>query len=350
MSILFVLLAILLLGVLIVAHELGHYLSARSMGIAVKEFSVGFGPLLKQWKSKKRETVYSLRAIPLGGYCAFYDEDAETLEKDDPRRFMAAAVWKRMLVVVAGSLMNIVLAFVLAVALHLAYGVVAAQPSIGAVTADSPAAGAGIRAGDVLLTAGDAGIAFGDAASLSAAVDALGEDEPLRLTLDRNGEEIAVSLVPQYDEAEGRRLIGVSVIAYTRPTFGQAIGGAWESCVYASTAIAESLGKLIFRGEGAGDVSGPVGVVQIIAEQTRAGGLYMYLSLAILISINLGIVNLLPIPGLDGSRFLFLVAEAIRRKPVNRRVEGTIHMIGFVLLFGLMIVFTFRDIGRLFGG
>ena len=123
---------------------------------------------------------------------------------------------------------------------------------------------------------------------MSAAVDALGEDEPLRLTLDRNGEEITVSLMPQYDEAEARRLIGVSVIAYARPTFGQAVGGAWESCVYASTAIAESLGRLIFQGEGAEDVSGPVGVVQIIAEQTRSGGLYMYLSLAVLISINLG--------------------------------------------------------------
>ena len=126
--------------------------------------------------------------------------------------------------------------------------------------------------------------------------------------------------------------------------------GAWESCVYASTAIAESLGKLIFRGEGAEDVSGPVGVVQLIAEQTQSGGAYMYLSLAVLISINLGLINLLPIPGLDGSRLLFLLAEAIRRKPIDKRVEGTIHMVGFALLFGLMILFTFRDIQRIFGG
>jgi len=350
MTIFFILLAILLLAVLIVAHEWGHYMSARALKIAVKEFSIGFGPKLTQWKSKKRETVFSLRGIPLGGYCAFYDEDGDTLAKDDPRRYAAAAVWKRMIVVLAGSLMNILLAFVLAIALHLAYGLVSAQPSVESVVAGSPAEAAGIRAGDVLLKAGDTALTIGDAAGLSAEVDALGGDEPLRLTVERNGEELALSVLPQYDEAEGRRLIGVSIIAYTRPTLLQSVQGAWESCVYASTAIAEALGKLIFRGEGAQDVSGPVGVVQIIAEQTQSGGAYMYLSLAILIGINLGIVNLLPIPGLDGSRFLFLLAEAIRRKPVNRRVESAIHMAGFVLLFGLMILFTFRDIRRLFGG
>jgi regulator of sigma E protease len=350
MTILFVLLAILLLGVLIVVHEFGHFISARALGIEVKEFSVGFGPKLRQWKGKKRDTAYSLRGIPLGGYCAYYDEDADSLAADDPRRFAAAPVWKRMIVVAAGALMNILLAFVLAVVLHAGYGAVAAQPSIDAVVAGSPAAEAGILAGDVLLYAGDTEIAFGDAASLSAAVDTLADGEPLNLTVERDGAELTMTVLPQYDETEDRRLIGVSIIAYTRPAIGQSIQGAWDSCVYASTAIAESLARLIFRGEGAEDVSGPVGVVQLIAEQTRAGGAYMYLSLAILISINLGLVNMLPIPGLDGSRLLFLLAEAVRRKPVNKRVEGAVHMVGFALLFGLMILFTFRDIRRIFGG
>ena len=350
MTILFILLAVLLLAALIVVHEFGHFSSARALGIPVKEFSVGFGPKLWQRKGKKRDTVYSIRGIPLGGYCAYYDEDADTLPADDPRRFGAAPVWKRMIVVVAGSLMNILLAFVLAVVLHAGYGVVAAQPSIESVVAGSPAAQAGIQAGDVLLSAGDAEIVFGDAASLSAAVDELADGEPLALTVERGGAELTLSVLPRYDEEEGRRLIGVSIIAYARPTFVQSVQGAWESCVYASTAIVESLGKLIFRGEGAEDVSGPVGVVQLIAEQTRSGGAYMYLSLAVLISINLGLINLLPIPGLDGSRLLFLLAEAIRRKPIDKRVEGTIHMVGFALLFGLMILFTFRDIQRIFGG
>ena len=350
MTILFVLLAILLLGLLIVVHELGHYLSARVQGIAVKEFSVGFGPKIVRRKSKKSETLYSLRWIPLGGYCAFYDEDADTLDPSDPRRFGAAAVWKRMIVVVAGSLMNIILAFVLAVVLHMAYGAVAALPSIAEVVADSPAAEAGMLPGDVIIQVEGEALEIGDAGALTDAVNELEDGEAVTLTVDRDGEAIQMAIVPLYDETEGRSLIGVSIIAYTRPTFVQAVEGAWESCVYASTAIVESLGALIFRGEGAADVSGPVGVVQVIAEQTQSGGMYMYLSLGILISINLGLVNLLPIPGLDGSRFLFLIAEAIRRKPINKRIEGTIHMIGFALLFGLLILFTFRDVQRIIGG
>jgi regulator of sigma E protease len=244
----------------------------------------------------------------------------------------------------------VLLAFVLAVVLHLSYGLLPAQPALEAVTAGSPAAEAGLLPGDVLLRAGDTELAVGDAAGISTAIAALAQDEALQLIVNRNGAELTFSVTPRYDETEARSLIGVSVIAYTRPTVFQAIGGAWDSCVYASTAIAKSLYRLIFHGEGAADVSGPVGVVQLIAEQTQAGGVYMYLNLAILIGINLGIINLLPIPGLDGSRFLFLVAEAVRRKPVNRKVEAAIHMAGFVLLFGLMILFTFRDIGRLFGG
>ena len=351
MTILFVILAILLLGILIVVHELGHFLSARALKIAVKEFSVGFGPALKQWKGKKHGTLFSLRGIPLGGYCAFYDDETDEMTEDDPRRYASARVWKRMIVVVAGAAMNVLLAFVLAVVLHLGYSMVATQPYVESVVPGYPAAEAGIQAGDILRYANDTEIGYGDAGSMSAVIDTLAEGETVTLIVERGGEEITIpGILPVFDADAGRGLIGVGVRAGENITLGQSITAAWDSCVYASTAITESLGALIFRGEGASDVTGPVGVVQIVAEQTREGGLSMYLSLAVLISINLGIINLLPIPGLDGSRFLFLLAEAIRRKPVDRRVESAVHMVGFVLLFGLMILFTFRDIGRLFGG
>jgi regulator of sigma E protease len=350
MTILFVLIAILLLGLLIVAHELGHFLSARALSIAVKEFSVGFGPKLKQWKGRKRDTVYSLRGVPLGGYCAFYDDEADNLEKDDPRRYNAAPVWKRMIVVAAGSVMNVLLAFVLAVVLHMAYSAVAIQPDIAEVFVNSPAAEAGILPGDVLLAVQGQDVAAGDASLLTNTIAALPDGGAVTLTIKRGGERITVSAVPQYDQTEGKSIIGVRIREYVRPTVVQAVGMAWDSCVYASTVIAQSLGRLIFHGEGVEDVVGPVGTVQVITEQLQTGGLYMFLSLAVLISINLGIINLLPIPGLDGSRFLFLLAEAIRRRPVNRRLESAIHMVGFVLLFGLLILFTFRDIGRIFGG
>lgn len=350
MTILFVLLAILLLGILITVHELGHYLSARALKIAVKEFSVGFGPKLWQRKSAKTDTMYSLRSIPLGGYCAFYDEDTETLPAEDPRRYNAAAAWKRMIVVIAGATMNILLAFLLAIVLHLSYSALPVQPYITDVEPGTPAYTAGIQPGDRIVAVEGQAIAEGDINALSAAIETLAEGEAVTLTLQRGEDTVTVSVIPLYSEAEGRPLIGVGLRAGERLTAGQAVQGAWDSCVYASTLILKSLGQLIFHGEGAQDISGPVGVVQVIAEQTRSGGLYMYLNLAILISINLGLINLLPIPGLDGSRFLFLIAEAIRRKPVNRRVEGTIHMIGFMLLFGLLILFTFRDIARIVGG
>lgn len=350
MTILFVLLAILLLGLLIVAHELGHFLSARMLKISVKEFSVGFGPKLWQRQSKKTDTLYSLRAVPFGGYCAYFDEDADTLDKSDPRRFTAAPAWKRMIVVVAGAAMNILLAFVLAIALHLFYGMVPAQPSILEVVPGSPAAEAGILPGDVLLEVDGEAVESGDAGKLTDVINASDNCKGVIVTLSRGDGEHTLTVTPQYDEAEDRRLIGVSVIAYTRPNVLEAIEGAWDSSVYASTVIVQSLGRLIFRGEGAEDVVGPVGTVQVIAEQVQTGGFYMFLSLAVLISINLGLFNLLPIPGLDGSRFLFLLAEAIRRRPVNRKLEGTIHMIGFALLIGLLLLFTFRDVRRIFGG
>ncbi len=350
MTILFVLLAILLLGILITVHELGHYLSARALKIAVKEFSVGFGPKLLQRKSEKTETLYTLRSIPLGGYCAFYDEDTETLPEDDPRRYNAAAAWKRMIVVVAGATMNILLAFVLAIVLHLAYSAMPVQPYITDVQPGTPAYTAGMQPGDRITAVQGEDITAGDISALSAAIETLDAGEAVTLTLNRDGDTVTVAVIPQYSETEGRPLIGVGLRAGERLTVGQSIQGAWDSCLYASTLILKSLGQLFFHGEGAQDITGPVGVVQVIAEQTRSGGLYMYLNLAILISINLGMINLLPIPGLDGSRFLFLLAEAIRRKPVNRRVEGTIHMIGFILLFGLLILFTFRDIARIVGG
>ncbi|MBE0600268.1 MAG: site-2 protease family protein, partial [Firmicutes bacterium] len=209
MTILFVLLAILLLGILITVHELGHYMAARAQKIAVKEFSVGFGPTLWQRRSQKTDTLYSLRAIPLGGYCAFYDEDTETLSPDDPRRYTAAAAWKRMIVVVAGAAMNILLAFVLAVVLNLAYSAVPAQPSIAEVTQGSPAAQAGMLPGDLLLEVDVQTVTPGDVNTLTDVINASDDCKGVTVTLLRGGEEHTLSVIAQMDEAEGRRLIGV---------------------------------------------------------------------------------------------------------------------------------------------
>lgn len=350
MTILYVLLAIVLLGVLITVHEFGHFIAARLTGIAVKEYSIGFGPKLFQWKSRKHDTLFTLRPIPMGGYCMFYGDETDPGGAEDPRAFDRAAVWKRMLTVFSGPLLNFVLAFILAVGLMAAYGVTVAQPYVENVEAGMPAQAAGLMPGDVLTAIGGQSLALGDAGALTAAIDKLAAGEGLTLSILRDGTPQTVTVVPVFDAQAARYRIGIGVRAYAALPAGQVIPAAWQSCVYASTAILDALGKLITTGEGINETAGPVGLVQMVAEQTRTGGLEIFLNLAVIISINLGLMNLLPIPGLDGSRLVFMLIEVIRRKPVSRAVESTVHLAGYALLLGLMVFFTFKDVGRLFGG
>ncbi len=350
MTIFYILLAIVLLGVLITVHEYGHFVAARLTGIAVKEYSVGLGPKLVQWKSRKYETLFTIRPIPVGGYCMFYGDETDRQNADDPRAFDKAKVWRRMLTVFSGPLMNFVLAFALAVALMAGYGYTVSQPYVADVEASMPAAEAGLMAGDQLTAVNGQPIAVGDASALTEAIDNLNSGDSFTLTVLRDGETLTFTMAPVWDEAAGRSRIGIGIRAYAPLASGQIIPAAWNGCVSASTAILDSLGKLVTTGEGAQDAAGPVGVVQLVAEQTQKGGLEIFLNLAVIISINLGLVNLLPIPGLDGSRLVFMLIEAARRKPINRKIEAAVHLAGYALLLGLMVFFTFRDVGRIITG
>ena len=157
------------------------------------------------------------------------------------------------------------------------------------------------------------------------------------------------TIQPVYDEAEGRHMIGITIQqGYTKLPAGMVVPAAWNLCKEAATVILDSLGKLVTTGEGLDQTAGPVGVVQMVAEQTKQGGLEIFLYLMVIISINLGLMNLLPIPGLDGSRLVFMAIEAVRRKPVSQNIEAMIHLAGYVLLLGLMAFFTFKDVLRIF--
>ena len=371
MSVLFVLAAIVMLGVMVTVHEAGHFFAARLTGIPVKEFSIGMGPKLVSWKRKKHETQFSLRLIPAGGYCMFYGEDdTEGKEaKEDPRSIGKFAAWRRMVTIFMGPAMNFVLALIVASALYGAIGEDTqgyfTAPQVLSVEAQSPADRAGVLPYDSLETVnGQSAVGLtedGAAWRLSALIDSYqAGGEALLLGVRRNGELLSLRLEPRYSEAEQRYLIGVTlnpgyVPVYTPISLPRAVQLGADYCVRAAGAIAGALRDLIATGAGLDQTSGPVGIVKLIAEETQRSAaesareaFLTYGNLLVMISVNLGLFNLIPIPGLDGSRIVFLIIEAVRRKPVPQKVEAYVHMAGYALLFGLMIVLTYKDVLNIF--
>ncbi|MBQ2947543.1 MAG: site-2 protease family protein [Clostridia bacterium] len=336
----YVFLALLLLGVLIMAHEAGHFWAARACGIEVQEFAMGMGPLLAKWKSKKG-TQFSVRLLPVGGFCQFYGEDEDV---NDPRAFNNQSVSKRILTVLSGPAMNFVVALLVVVLYMSALGLPAAVPRVEAV--EPNAAQAGLMEGDVLLCVGGVEIETTDDV-LSAIASCAGEDVVLRVL--RAGEEKDVTIAPFYDEELGRYRVGFSFAQErVRVSLLQSVLFSAQYNIESVKLIVQTLKNLLFKGEGAADVTGPVGTVYVIQEVTQQGGVDIYLELLALISVNLGVMNLLPIPGLDGSRLLFLLVEGVRRKPIRRDLEGAIHGAGLILLMGLMLLLTYKDIMQIF--
>lgn len=337
----YVCLALLLLGVLITAHEFGHFIAARLCGIEVVEFSMGMGPLLLRKKSKKG-TQFSLRLLPIGGFCQFYGEDEEIVQ--DARAFNNQKLAKRILTVVSGPLMNFIIALLVVVLILSVLGLNTPIPRIAGV--EPNAEQAGLRAGDVLLAVNGVEIT-----QTSVVTQEIARADGASVTFDvlRGEEKLEIAMAPFYDEAESRYRVGITFdTERTRVSLLESIPFSVEYNVQSVRMIVETLKNLIFRGEGVHDVTGPVGTVYVIQEATAQGGLDIYLELLAMISVNLGVMNLLPIPGLDGSRLLFLIVEGIRRKPMKRELEGGIHAAGFVLLMGLMVLLTYKDIMTFF--
>ena len=354
----YILLAILLLAILITIHEFGHFTAARLMKIEVREFAVGMGPKIVGWKSRKYDTDFSLRAIPLGGYCAFYGEDdARGVTKDDPRAFPNQNVWKRIFVILMGPMMNFVLAFVVAAVFYWCTGVstvTGIDPYIADVMAAGPAYSAGLQAGDRITEINGADMMDGTMDTLLDTISAWKEgDAPLRMTVRRGEETFETEMTPVWDAEAGKMRIGVSVGGVYRTeqrpvTLWGGIANSWRLCVDASGAILGALRDLVTTGKGLEETSGPVGIVSLVSTEVREGGFSAFVQLLTLISINLGLMNLLPIPGLDGSRLLFGLIEVVRGKPIPPQKEAVVHLVGMVFLFGVMIFFTFRDVMRLF--
>lgn len=351
-NLLYVLLAIVMLGVIVTVHEFGHYIVGRLCGIGIVEFSVGFGPRILGWERKGIK--YSLRGIPLGGYCMFVGEDERN---DDPRAMNNQPVWKRFITVLAGPMMNFVLAFVVCVAMLAGYFTMVERtlPVVGQTIEGMPAAEAGLQAGDRILSIDGVEIPDGDeGVTLSSQLIQGGEPgAPIEMTVDRGGETLTFTFTPAAaQDAAGKtvRQIGIYYgYEERRLSFGEALKETPGYTLNVVKTMLDSLRRLLFHGEGIQDTMGTVGIIAVVSQQARQG-FENVLWLMYIITLNLGIMNLLPIPALDGARLLFLIIEAIRRKPIPPEKESLVHGIGMVLLLGLFVVLTYHDIARIISG
>ncbi|MBE5767796.1 MAG: PDZ domain-containing protein [Clostridiales bacterium] len=349
-SFLYLLFAVILLGFIVMVHEFGHYIFARITGVKVEEFAVGMGP--KIWGTRKGEIDYSLRAIPVGGFCRFVGEDEES---DSPDAFANQKRWKRFLILFFGAGMNFVLAYV-AIVLFLGFfgQIVEPLPVISGVVDGGTAQIAGIMPGDVITQVNDTEITY-DEAGLNKMIDLIsGADSNVTLQIERDGNMMSLE-VPVYKETDvassnSRSMIGVTLGKETKAGFWEAFKASGNYFIYYATAMIDGLRQMVFGEVGLDQTMGPVGLISSIGEQTRESGWQAIFSMTALISLNLGIVNLLPLPALDGGRLVFLLVEMVRRKPIPPEKEGMVHAIGLILLFGLIIVITYKDIARLIMG
>lgn len=327
--------AIGVFGLLVIFHEMGHFLVAKAAGIKVLEFAIGMGPKIFQYSGK--ETTYSLRVLPIGGYVKMEGEDEAS---SDHRSFNNKPILARMAVLFAGSFMNFVLAILLFIILFYMAG--APTTTIDRVIENQPAMMMGMEAGDKIIEINNV-----EVESWNQLVSIINESkgETLDITFLRNGSILEKSVTPIVNEETGQVMIGIY------PRYEKSLGFAIESSYQNTKMIIREifgfLRRLLGRKASSADLVGPVGIISMVGEATRAGWLNV-LFLAGLISINLGIMNLLPIPALDGSRILFLFVELLRGKPVDPEKEGMIHMVGFALLLLLMVFVAYQDILRIF--
>ncbi|MBQ3560055.1 MAG: RIP metalloprotease RseP [Agathobacter sp.] len=342
-----ILIAIIVFSLLILFHELGHFTLAKLNGIRVNEFSLGLGPTILGFT--KGETKYSLKLFPFGGACMMEGEDESS---DDDRAFNKKGVWARISVVAAGPIFNFIMAFVFSFIVMSAAGVDTA--TLTDVIDGYAAQEAGLQAGDTIVEMGGKNIHFYREISLYATFHV---GEPVEITYERDGQEYTTTLTPKYDEESGRYLYGF-ISGGDRAKFGffgNVKYAFYELCYYIDVTF-QSLKMLVTGGASVDDLSGPVGIVQNMGEVyeesvANDGYFYAFLNMmnwAIMLSANLGVMNLLPIPALDGGRLVFLFIEAIRGKALDPEKEGMVHMIGIILLFGLMFVVMFNDIRKIF--
>lgn len=341
---------LIILGVLVTVHELGHFMVAKIRGIRVLEFSLGMGP--KLFQVQKGETVYSLRLLPIGGACMFDGEDGkvEGGGTGDEHCFNNAGVWSRIATVVAGPFCNFILAFILSVII--VNFSVTDLPIVVSVMEGYPAAEAGLKPGDEIVSVNGEKVHLYREVQV---ISQLNQGDPYELIVRRGDELLKLSFTPYFDETEGRYYMGLTGGEYEEFKGLDALKYGFYEVRYAVTSTYKSLLMMIKGQVKSEEMSGVVGIANMVDETydaVKPAGfgpvLLTMMNLAALLSVNLGIINLLPIPALDGGRLIFLLVEVVRGKPVPPEKEGVVHAIGFALLMALMVFLVFNDIRNIF--
>lgn len=332
--------AIILFLILILIHEFGHFIAAKLLGVRVNEFAIGFGPKLFKWG--KKETKYAVNLVPFGGYCAMEGEDENST---DNRAFCNKKPWRRFLIVVMGAVFNLILGLIL-IAITLIPGDNFATTTIAGFHEDATSVQYGLKSGDeivevdgrTIFTTYDLSYAFSNV-----------EDGKIDITVERDGQEVLLKGVKfATEEIEGISYLTVDFyVVPEEKTFLSYISQTFNTALSYCAVVLRSLIDLIAGKYGISAISGPVGVTAVIGSAAKQSLLNLIPIMA-LITINLGLFNLLPLPALDGGRLVFILFEMIFKKPVPQKYEAVVHLVGMILLLTLMALITFKDIFALF--
>ena len=335
MKVLGIMIAIVCFLLLVTGHEAGHFGVAKFLGMKVNEFSVGMGPLILS--KKKKETQYSLRAIPLGGYCLLEGEDDDS---EDPRSFSKQPAWAKILVLLAGPFVNIVIGILIFTLLYCYRGT--AVPTLADVYESTPAYEAGLRAGDKIIEVD--GKKYNDFASIRNAIG-YSTGDTITLTIVRDGETMHAYSGYMLND-QNLRVIGI--LAGSSHKFSDCLNSGIKETAVVAIDVAHFFRNLFKGNVQMNDVSSVVGIVKIAGDAAEVGGLINVIYIIALVSANLGYMNLLPIPALDGGRVLFTLLRCIFKGEGVDKFETALNAVGMVLLIGLMIVIMFKDIIGLF--